>query len=129
MFGYKTRQQLFDNAWKGFVKQGWKRSAYEQSCRYRGPKGARCAIGWSIPNKNYDQLLEGEVASLHVVRKAANISIEDGDFVYELQKAHEYAYDGDNSSVYVREENPELKGLEERMREFASKYQLTIPGE
>lgn len=113
----KTRQELFDNAWLQFERQGWKRSVNRETetCMYRGPDDCRCGIGASIPDEKYGTWLERQYASDPNVMEAAGIAPGDQVFADKLQECHDDSDDGDP--------------LQENMREFAKEHNLTIPGE
>lgn len=125
---YKTRQELFNNAWNGFVKQGWS-IAYKimTGCMYRGPNKTRCAIGWSIPDEFYRRRMEGKPAICPEVVTAANIDPEEFEFVRELQQTHDrvalHQFHTSADGIDL-DQKTELK---RRMTAFAAKYNLTIP--
>lgn len=120
---YISRQELFNNAWNGFVKQGWKRSVKHwrdgyTSCQYRGENDCRCGIGWSIPDDKYHPKMEGLRATAEDVASVVGIDVEDwandDAFANALQNVHDSATDAT---------------LEQFMRQFAAKFNLAIPGE
>lgn len=114
--GNWTRQQLFSNAWNGFEKQNWVKSADTRNyCLYRGPAGARCAIGWSILDEWYKPEMEGKGLDDNI-RKIAHISPYDAKFVRELQDIH----DGWGAALSLEERK-------DSMRDFAEYWGLKVP--
>ena len=53
-----NRQQAFDTMVRGLFQQG-KVSMDDNRCLYRGPDGAKCAIGFLIPDQDYRPSFEG----------------------------------------------------------------------
>jgi hypothetical protein len=62
MTEYLTRQQMFDAVIVGLMKQG-KPAMADRGCSYRTPNGLRCGIGMLIPDKEYDEEMEGDIVS------------------------------------------------------------------
>lgn len=104
----KTRQQMFNEAYKGLKDQGWRRSIEADPnhpvCLYRGVDGCKCAIGQLIPDDKYFIEMEGagtlpdfidihnhaKVAGLQeAVRKAAGIPERELPFARQMQIAHD----------------------------------------
>lgn len=58
-----TEQEAFDTAAKGLLAQGEKSVVLASSgvmlCRYLGPEGQKCALGFLIPEEEYSPSLEG----------------------------------------------------------------------
>lgn len=116
----KTRQQIFNNAYKGLRSQGFKRAMNSCGCAYRVGEDAaskeRCAIGWNISNKSYQSYIEGQTPQFSKeVRALAGIAEENGYWARELQIIHDDPEFGATST------------MQERLERFASKYELTIP--
>jgi len=113
----RTRQEIFDLAYIGLAKQGFKRSYQKETstdgpfCLYRAPDGKKCAIGFCIPDEEYRPNLEGGDAWL--AYKAAGISGRDFNFAERLQGVHDH-------SKFPSE-------MEQDLRMFANEYGLTIP--
>lgn len=81
------KQEIFDTAVAALIKQG--EPSYDDGCYYRGPGGAKCAIGHLIPDEKYSEGLEGLTADRFEVRKAAGIRFLQAGFAGELQSAHD----------------------------------------
>lgn len=119
---YKTRQQLFDNAYKGVIAQG--RPAYNDatdSCMYRGPDNTKCGIGHSIPDYKYRKSLENRGATASEVMAAANINPDDMTFARQLQGCHDNAAIGTNTTRRF------LESFNRRMTALAQSYSLEVP--
>lgn len=76
----RSRQDQFNKVWAGLESQGWKMSTVNigrdvPMCRYRGSNGAKCAVGWLIPDDQYSRELEGYRPT--------------DEFLLALQKAHD----------------------------------------
>lgn len=111
---YHTRQELFNLAYLGLAAQGWKRSYTEEDgCVYRGPDGAKCAIGHCIPDYKYRKYFESNTVNDERVLLAARIAPEDEIFAGNLQAAHDKSISG-----YTMKAN--LEGV-------AMQYGLEIP--
>ena len=62
---YKNLQEVFDAAYIGLWKQGWKPAYSLGSCRYLTNNGKRCAIGHCIPDELIDDMpFEGSISAL-----------------------------------------------------------------
>lgn len=109
----RTRQEIFDIAYRGLKSQGFRRSTNGRECRYRGPSGLRCAVGHLIAPENYKRRFEGQPASDIAILAAANVTHDDATFLEDLQKCH----DRGGSS----------KMMQANLYEFAQKHGLTIP--
>lgn len=90
---YKTRQELFNNAYRGIASQGWKRAMVNDVCMYRMSHDVRCAIGWNIPDHLYQPEFETLTVNADVggadIAEAAGIALEDLKFANDLQLAHD----------------------------------------
>ena len=132
MTKYRTRQELFNNAYHGLASQGWRKSTNrgDALCRYRGAGGLRCALGWSIPDERYEVDLENmtpeqpdiltgfdNAVRCWKVRRAAGIADEDADFACSLQGVHDCVPDGEREAQEMRA----------RLEQFARNHDLTIP--
>lgn len=110
MTSLKTRQQIFDTAYRGLASQGFRKSAAKGRCLYRGPNGRKCAIGWCIPD---DVKFDEATYTLNKALDDAGISQDDDWFCCELQTVHDSARSPDD-----------MKGS---LADFADEYDLTIP--
>jgi hypothetical protein len=116
----KTRQEIFDIAYRGLASQGFWPSTDEDgdNCRYRGVDGKRCAIGWCIPDKAYRSVMENNTPSAanpigKIICQAAGIADDDRMWADRLQAAHDVSI------------SPET--MKARLLIFAGEYGLTIP--
>lgn len=119
---YRTRQELFDNAYKGVVAQG--RPAYDDatdSCMYRGPDNTKCGIGHSIPNYKYRKAMENRGATADVILTAARIAPEDTTFARRLQACH------DDAAISTSTLPQFLESFNRRMTVLAQSYHLEVP--
>ena len=113
----KTQQEIFDQVWTGLKSQGFKRSVeqYNGDCMYRSYYNEKCAIGWLIPDDKYDIDMEHE----HISYLFENFDLKDiidfgdGAFLLQLQMIHDRC--------------DEPNSMELKYRQFAVKYDLTIP--
>ncbi len=117
-----TLQNVFDRAWKWFVVEGHPQSIEKgsTSCLYRGPKGAKCAIGICIPDKMYNKEMEGEAVddlyeSFPEVKKLFACKLKS---LMDFQQVH----DADN---YYKFEWKEV--IEERLRKYGLIHRLRVP--
>jgi len=126
-------QEIFTTAWNGLKSQGFERSiimvpasistdSMIASCRYRGPDGMRCAIGWCIPDEAYDTSIEGRSAGHDSILRILGVETEnhdDNEYVWmvgalsRLQSCHDNA--------------DEFNGMEKELRFFAEEYKLQVP--
>lgn len=118
---YRSRQEIFNVAYKGLRKQKFGKSTDGNACVYLAEDGNKCAIGHCIRSNKYSPDFEetsfsdGQLTSIHYdILDAAKISAADVEFVKDLQLAH------DNSTDYSSE-------MKRRLREVALNYGLTVP--
>jgi len=82
------RQQIFDTGLNGLIKQGHRAmTGAPKYCVYRTPTGAKCFLGHSIPDNEYDPEFEREIPHLYSPLKAI-FGAEDQadiDFLREAQ--------------------------------------------
>ena len=114
------RQDAFTRAYLGLASQGFERSLSNVTlaCRYRGPNGLKCAIGWLMPDDKYDANMEGRSAHSHPVVSAvwpedSNAAAYDMNFLHGLQRCHDGAY------------TPEH--MKQSLASLAKLYNLTVP--
>lgn len=113
-------QDAFTKAYRGLASQDWQESTNHYGlCRYRGPNGLRCAVGWLIPDTMYRESLENQPIPLYMVSALYPTLRGDdltrmGRFLKDLQYAHDYA----------EESGSEMKA---RIEEVAADYGLIIP--
>lgn len=64
-------------------------------CSYRGENGMRCAVGWAIPDSEYNQTFEGNTACSLVVEKfSQELKSYDTTALTVLQQCHDSQEDG-----------------------------------
>lgn len=122
----RTMQEVFDNAWHGVLGQKRPSATAAGRCLYRGPNGARCAVGWSISDSAYKSDMEEsgciteEILSC-VFLPNAEESVSDTaySFLRQLQEAHDISAQEEGKMF--------LLAFREAMQELAEKYNLTIP--
>ncbi len=111
-------QKTFNKVVRALRKQGCKSQKpagnYDgnMSCLYRGPNNTKCAAGHLIPDKMYDERMEGNVAENSRVSKVLESCGHDPTFVYQLQIIHDYT---------------EPSNWEWQFQIIAEKYKLTVP--
>lgn len=73
-----TNQKMFDKVWQWFVVEKNPQSVKEDTpdeCLYRGPNGAKCAVGCVMPDSAYSTKIEGlSVARLKVDSPAKTLA-------------------------------------------------------
>ena len=130
------KQKAFNTAYHGLAAQGFKRSVVAipgpdlgAGCRYRGPDGKRCALGYMIPDEIYNKNLEGKGPgllpksfcdfwgidwTLQVLHRTGEIINQNRDieFLSRLQMVHD---------------NPDECSMQVRLVEFARIHKLTVP--
>lgn len=109
----KTRQEIFNTAYRGLASQNFEKSRGDSGCAYRGAMGRRCAIGWCISDHDYSPNFESWAASMSSILEAADVSPADAGFARGLQEAHDLAGDAED--------------MKDRLRTFAHANGLTIP--
>lgn len=109
----RTQQELFDVMWKGLKSQNWQQSVstITAHCVYRGDEGRKCALGWLIPDDKYRPAFDDPHKW---VTEDVCKHIGLGDHVSFLRHAQR-THDGSESD------------MEQRFRDFAAHYNLTIP--
>lgn len=86
------KQAFFDRAVEAMaIQQATAHTGLLNSCRYRSDSGARCVVGWMIPDETYDPSLEGKAASQSPVLKALGLPLSfgtsrEGDFMQAVQR-------------------------------------------
>ena len=116
-----TNQEVFDKVAKHLLTQGGRCGITdgegEFHCKYRGPKGTKCAVGCLIDDAYYDEDIEGVGIKTHDnVYQAVCDSVgfePDRDMLVDLQDLH----DRGNPSKWA-----------ERLRHIAHDYGLEFHG-
>jgi len=86
-----TRQELFDNAAKGVIRQGRPSFDPHGTCLYFAGN-SRCGIGHSIPDGHEGLYFRGDVKNLVFHYPDLAVLFDAGvnmDFLCDLQKAHD----------------------------------------
>ena len=121
-----TKQQLFNNAYFGVVKQGKKSLGACRSgphCAYRAEDGSKCGIGHSIPDEVYSPAFEGHsITNLldegERTKPMDDLFLQEYQFCIEIQRVHDGM--NENPRTFI----PEFMA---RMTELANKHNLRIP--
>jgi hypothetical protein len=119
-----TLQKAFNRIWRHFVTKKGPRSynGRKNGCMYRGPDGAKCAIGLLIPERLYKPEMEGDNVLADEVWEAARKAVPGvrRRTLKSLQECHDRAADNvDNASFGA--------DIERRLTSFASRRRLKIP--
>lgn len=116
-----NRQEVFDKAYLSIVAQG-RRSADLGSCLYRGPSGAKCAVGHLLSDeqiKKYNVVNSESVWDLD--RDLISEILPDDDeaphFLSSLQVVHDTAR---TPETFVQDFKRKAAG-------FADRYNLQVP--
>lgn len=113
-----TLQSLFNKAYRGLAKQGFKKSmrGIVPTCAYRGANGTKCAIGHLIDDEAARQADSRDNSSYPRVQDLipdsikAVLSVELGA---KLQECHDFC------------DTP--KEMKANLKDFAKKYNLKVP--
>lgn len=112
-----TQQEIFDTVLFNLREQG-RASMNGTDCMYRGGNGAKCAVGWLIPDEHYSEELEdinvmGEWVQLTLQHAGIEITPSTLSLLSDMQRAHDkvLAHDG-------------VQNWEARMRGIALDYDL-----
>lgn len=125
-----TLQSIFDKAWQKFIVEKCKPSMNDHTCLYRNPNnGCRCAIGWSLPN--ISQILDRCCKFSALVE--AYPFIFDAEIVKHAESGRT-RLDCFQESLHDNYALPNGEWyadicLEERYRQVAANYNLTVPGD
>jgi hypothetical protein len=102
------RQEIFDKVKAHLLEQGCRSvdppvhgAAW---CKYRGPRGLKCAIGALIPDEVYDPRMEmksiGELVWSKQFGEVFKDFRNDLDFLRQLQEVHDEGPDGDGFKLH-----------------------------
>ena len=116
-----TLQEAFDEIWTRFVIGNAPRSVgpdpsgefYTLICRYRGDDGSACFIGALIPDERYSLIMEGCSSDVVYAKGIFDHNAFPAQAARELQNIHDRNFNE----------------REARLRNFARRYNLTIPVE
>ena len=90
-------QDIFDMAVTSVIAQGRPSVTLDDAgtpdrCAYRGPDGARCAVGWLITDEEYKPEMEGcDVSQLNRQGLLPSRLADHVDMLMEVQSAHDDA--------------------------------------
>ncbi len=121
---HEQMQAAINKMYLGLQAQGWKRSVNDNnSCRYRGYDGRKCAIGHLIPDEAYDSKYETCLPSvdgaihglLRVSCGLPDIGFPEFSQLREFQRIHD-----DPSSPIP---------MEERFTSYAHHLGYTVPSD
>jgi len=89
-----TEQEAFDKVWDHFIVKRRARSVIgtagrNETCRYRGRGGSKCAVGVLIPDEQYSSALE-ETDVRNIMQEVPAVSNLDWAFLNELQNCHDF---------------------------------------
>ena len=127
-----NRQAIFNAAVLGLRQQQAfsivEREDQSKQCRYRGDNNTRCAVGFLIPDDNYDEDLEARSASSHGVTRAIGSEYgvpheyDQSDYIFLSNLQYELH---DSLSMDNAKFNSDV--FEQAVRHFAASNQLEIP--
>lgn len=87
-----TEQEVFNAAYIGLAKQGFKKCKNASGLCLLRHDGMKCAIGHCIPDQEYDAKLEMmSLFELHL--RISTLIAADDNFLYELRSCHDDAGD------------------------------------
>lgn len=118
-----TRQEIFDTAYIGVLKQGRQSLMPSGACAYRGSNGLKCALGFMIDDDTAEKWESiGAVDSLINRHNDGRITlptwvVQYKNLLMSIQEAHDRATDPEGFVEYFSAE----------MQYIASQYKLTIP--
>lgn len=131
-----TKQTIFNKVWNHFIVKKGKASFSSEmkQCLYRGPNGAKCAIGVLIPDSVYEPKMEkfGNLSGLIMLSdKFQNWAKKDLDksvtefnyeFLFKLQLAH------DELAVKNLTDKEFTGRYKEKLLDIAHMFKLKVQG-
>ncbi|MEN7527884.1 hypothetical protein [Cupriavidus sp. DL-D2] len=130
-----TNQELFDIALTNLRRQRVC-SIVGDECRYRGENGARCAVGWAIPDEKYRRVFEGlDVGQLiDQNRLPEELRGVNYQLAQEIQRAHDFYMPlGDDQpepmnatrrQIFKMKDGRGMEMWEAEMKEIAARFNL-----
>lgn len=98
---YNSVQAVYDHVCRHIAAQGF-RAMNAASCRYRDLYGASCAVGCLIRDEDYLDKMEGfGVINSRNLLLLPRYLWPHLDLLIELQSAHDYAWNWENSGVHM----------------------------
>ncbi len=93
-----TAQEIFTQVWNHFVVDGGAYSVDSKGCCYRGPNGAKCAVGVLLRDDEYSPEIEGSsVGALPSKGALPERLLPHLELLRQLQLCHDGA--GDTTGV------------------------------
>jgi hypothetical protein len=134
-----NKQEVFNKVWNHFVVNLGPASRDSEGCFYRGPNGAKCAIGIFIADEDYSDEMEGlaiidsnETNSYGVpghrklseaVKKGIpDLNLDNQEELYflnHLQDCHDSAGEGSGPSFH--------REIKKNLTNFAEEFNLEVP--
>lgn len=86
-----TAQEVFDIAAVHLIEQGKHSKTIDDGCAYRGDGGCMCAIGVFIPDRMYEQRMEGKVVGQLFSLYASELAplFPNATLMRRLQRTHD----------------------------------------
>lgn len=121
-----TPQQIFDAAYRGVMQQGRQSMSpgiFGKGCKYRGPNGLKCAVGFLISDqaaKAWDRSPHSSIGA-RITSKSKFVEqwMRDNRHLLEsIQRAHDN--DPEPGETFTQ-------SFDRRMRRIAKDYLLEIP--
>jgi hypothetical protein len=134
-----NKQEVFDKVWNHFIVNNGPPSLSSEGCCYRGPNGAKCAIGIFIADEDYTDEMEGcAVSSLLRISQSGHpghrklilaiqksmpgldVSIDNEDvlFLNKLQETHDESAHLDIDCFHIC--------MKKRLVKFAERFNLEV---
>jgi hypothetical protein len=126
--GKVDRQAVADYAVAKILEQGKASVGGDASCKYRSTEGRKCAIGWLIPDDEYQYRMDAGLAngSHQIIERYysdVSKSQDDIEFLSDLQRVHDAAFN--DSIAFVNKGKGEFVDLfKDRAATFYGKYNL-----
>jgi len=120
----ENKQELFNNAYHGVMKQGKPSIRPDGRCLYHGGKDVACGIGHNLTPEDRAELdWLGEVSIQHlVITNRVRVKTVSIDFLRDLQVAHDNAV-ADSADG----EDTFMNGFTKNMTNLAETYGLGLP--
>lgn len=115
-------QKIFTTAVVGLTAQGKPSVDPKGCCRYRGPGGLKCALGFSILDADYSKNFEDERPRLHnkLGRFFELRTKQQEKQLDDLQQIHD-------SNVQAASSSDFIEAITEEFKQFAKDYHLVMP--
>ncbi len=113
-----TPQEIFNTAYTGIIAQGRQSVSKNGECRYRGPDGLKCAVGFMIDDATAQEWEGVGIMSVNRFRTPPDWIVNNIDLLIMIQDAHDREVDDD--ADFIEE-------FTARMQNLAQHYNLEIP--